>query len=95
MGTNPCAKKVPPEKAYEVWSNGTWTYYVLKKYQTPEHEGKNPYARWHCLVLSPITPNGEYGDVYVSTVKTGTHVIANPLVQTSGEDDGTATKGSA
>ena len=68
-----------PQTAYEVWSNGNWTYYVLKKYQFPEKEEKNPFARWYCMVTSPVTPNGEYGDVYVSTVKRGTHKIDNPL----------------
>ena len=81
---NPCAKKVTPETAYEVWQSydGTWTYFVLKKYQSPEKEAQNPYARWYCLVKSPITPNGEYGDVYVSTVKRGTRQIDNPLHRT-------------
>ena len=66
--TNPCAKKVTPETAYEVWQSydGTWTYFVLKKYQPPEKEAHNSYARWYCLVKTPINPNGEYGDVYVS-----------------------------
>jgi hypothetical protein len=76
---NPCGKTMTPQTAYEVWSNGNWTYYVLKKYQSPEKEGQNPYARWYCMVTSPITPKGEYGDVYVSTVKKGTHQIDNPL----------------
>ena len=78
---NSCAKTVKPEEAYEVWQSfdGRWTYYVLKKYQSPEKEAQNPYARWYCLVKSPIAPNGEYGDVYVSTVKRGTRQIDNPL----------------
>ena len=56
--TNPCAKKVTPEMAYEVWQSydGTWTYFVLKKYQAPGKEAQNAYARWYCLVKSPITP---------------------------------------
>ena len=95
MGKNQCNKKVTPEKAYEVWSNGTWTYFVLKKYQSPENEAKNPYARWYCMTISPITPNGEYGDAYVSTVKTGTQLIPNPLVPTSGEQDGTTAERSS
>src|SRR6266496_4690634 len=79
--SNPCSKWVEPEEAYEVWQSfdGTWTYFVLKKYQSPEKEATNPYARWFCLVKSPITPNGEYGDVYVATVKQGTRQIDNPL----------------
>ncbi len=86
---NLCAKTVTPEKAYEVWrsSDGTGTYFVLKKYQTPEKEAKNSFARWYCLVKSPVVPNGEYGDVYVSTVKDGTHLIPNPLVQTSEQEE--------
>ena len=80
-GKNPCAKRVTPENAYEVWQsyNGSWTYFVLKKYQSPENEAKNPYASWYCMVQSPITPKGEYGDVYVSTVRRGTARIDNPL----------------
>jgi hypothetical protein len=80
---NPCAKTVKPERAYEVWQSydGTWTWFVLKKYQSPEKEAQNLYARWYCLVQSPITPKGEYGDVYVSTVKQGTRPIDNPLTQ--------------
>ena len=78
---NHCGKRVTPENAYEVWqsSDGTWTYFVLKKYQTPEKEAQNPYARWYCLVKSPIVPRGEYGDEYVSTVKDDTHRVLNPL----------------
>src|SRR2546423_6832590 len=34
------------------------------------------------MVTSPITPNGEYGDVYVETVKRGTRHIDNPLHRT-------------
>src|SRR2546423_5732953 len=81
---NPCAKTVTPETAYEVWQSydGSWTYYVLKKYQSPEKEANNSYARCYCLVKSPITPNGEFGDVYVSTVKRGTRQIDNPLHRT-------------
>jgi hypothetical protein len=67
-----------------VWQSydGSWTYFVLKKYQSPEKEAHNSYARWYCLVKSPITPNGEYGDVYVSTVKRGTRQVDNPLHRT-------------
>ena len=81
---NPCSKRVTPETAYEVWQsyNGQWTYFVLKKYQSPEKEAANPYARWYCLAQSPITPKGEYGDVYVETVKRGTQQIDNPLHRT-------------
>lgn len=84
MAKNLCAKRVTPEQAYEVWQsyNGSWTYFVLKKYQTPEKEAENDYARWYCMVQSPATPKGDYGDVYVSTVKQGTRQVDNPLHRT-------------
>src|ERR1700726_4835255 len=63
---NPCAKTVKPEQAYEVYQtlDGAFTYYVLRKYQTPTKEAQNPYARWYCMVVSPACPKGEYGDAY-------------------------------
>jgi len=81
---NPCAKRVTPDTAYEVWQsyNGSFTYFVLKKYQSPEKEAQNPNAIWYCMVQSPITPKGEYGDVYVYSVKQGTARIDNPLHRT-------------
>ena len=90
---NPCSKTVKPEQAYEVWQitdhpqyGGEWTWYVLKKYQSPEKEATNEYARWLCFVTSPYVPRGEYGDTYVSSiVNTGAVKLdCNPLVQTSG-----------
>jgi hypothetical protein len=78
---NPCAKRVTPEEAYEVYQSpdGMLTYFVLKKYQSPEKEAKNLYARWHCFVKHPGTSTGDYGDVYVSTVKQGTYRVENPM----------------
>jgi hypothetical protein len=52
----------------DVQEVGTWTWYVLKKYQSPENEVKNPYARWFCDVVTPIVPEGEMGDVYVTDI---------------------------
>jgi hypothetical protein len=60
------------ENAYEVWQtpDGSWTWYVLKKYQSPEREAANPYARWSTLVTSPMVgESGELGDTYVRDVK--------------------------
>ena len=78
---NECGKRVTKDNAYEVWQNdkpfqisgevfdiGTWTYYVLKKYQSPDKEAQNEFARWHCLVVTPIVPEGEYGDCYIKDV---------------------------
>ena len=72
---NPCGKMRDKDDPYEVWEspNGEWTWYVLKKYQAPKNEAKNPYARWFCLVTSPFVPKGEMGDVYVKDIKEVAH----------------------
>lgn len=66
MTKNPCGKVVKRENAYEVWQAGNWTWYVLKKWQIDDNK---PYARWFCEVVSPIVPEGELGDCYVSDIK--------------------------
>lgn len=65
---NPCAKTVKPEHAYEVWQSfdGSWTWYVLKKYQLDDTK---PYARAFCSVVTPYVPEGELGDVYIAEIK--------------------------
>ena len=65
---NLCAKTRKRGDPYEVWRSydGTWTWNVLKKWQTNDDK---PYARWFCDVVTPICPNGEMGDVYVSEIK--------------------------
>lgn len=76
---NLCGKTVKRENAYEVWQNnrpfsiggdvfeaGTWTHYVLKKYQADDDK---PYARAFCDVVTPMCPDGELGDVYVVDYK--------------------------
>ena len=62
------AKTVDRAHAYEVWQtpDGSWTWYVLKKWQADDNK---QYARWFCEVVSPIVPQGEMGDVYVSEIK--------------------------
>lgn len=68
---NECEKRRPKENPYEVWStdDGSWKWYVLKKYQSEEGEKNNPYARWLCFVTSPFCPDGEYGDTYIHDIK--------------------------
>ncbi len=92
MAKNLCAKTVKPDKAYEVWRvedhpdyGGCWTWFVLKKYQSPEKEKANPYARWHCMVTSPYTSSrGDWGDVYVTDITSiAIKLDFNPLVQPS------------
>lgn len=68
MAKNTCGKTVKRENAYEVWQtpDGSWTWYVLKKWQADDNK---PNARWFCDVVTPFVPNGEMGDVYVSEIK--------------------------
>lgn len=74
---NPCAKTRDVNDPYEVY-RGTvnmmgdilhMEWRVLKKYQTPEKEAENQYARWFCAVKSEAT-FGSYdmGDTYVSDI---------------------------
>lgn len=72
---NLCSKTVDKDHAYEVWQAGTWTWYVLKKWQADDDK---PFARWFCLVVTPNTGSrGEMGDVYVSEIKSVAHRIDN------------------
>jgi hypothetical protein len=69
---NECSKRRTVDNPYEVWKSydGRWTWKVLKKYQTPEKELTNPYARWFCAVSSPFTEGyDDYGDVYVAEIR--------------------------
>ena len=71
MSKNECGKTRKLDEPYEVYTGpGGFEWRVLKKYQNPENEAKNPYARWFCAVKSNFT-YGEFemGDVYVSDIK--------------------------
>ena len=72
MAKNLCNKTRKVDNPYEIWQtrDGRWEWRILRKYQTPENEAKNQYARWFCGVKSPFT-YGEYelGDVYVKEIK--------------------------
>ncbi len=74
---NLCAKTRPKENPYEVWESpdGSWKWFILRKYQKPELEAKNIYARWFCFVTSPFVPDGEYGDTYVREIKKEARLI--------------------
>lgn len=68
---NLCGKTRPKDKPYEVWKSfdGCWTWAVLKKWQAPDKEAVNKFARWFCFVTSPFCPHGEFGDTYVNDIK--------------------------
>ena len=62
-------KTVKPENAYQVYRMGDWTWYILKHYNSPEAEARDPYARVFCLVVTPLTgPAGDLGDVYLKDI---------------------------
>lgn len=65
------SKRLKENRPIEVWEtpDGSWRWEVYKKYQKPEKEAKNPFARWFCKVKSPFVPQGELGDVYVKEIK--------------------------
>jgi len=68
---NLCGKTRPTDNPYEIWKGpGGFEWRVLKKYQKPSLEAKNPYARWFCAVKSNMTYGDfEMGDTYVSDIK--------------------------
>lgn len=63
------SERVKKHQPIEVWEAPGWKWEVYKKYQKPEKEAVNPYARWHVKATSPIMPEGEFGDEYVQTIK--------------------------
>ena len=73
---NECAKTRPKNNPYEVWTNGPWTWNVLKKWQADDNK---PYARWFCNVVTPMCPDGEMGDVYVQDIKNHAHKVVTTL----------------
>lgn len=66
------SQRIKLNKPIEVYatSNKSWIWLVMKHYQKPENEVKNPYARVMCRVLSPIVgyDRGELGDVYLKDI---------------------------
>ena len=60
------------DKPYLIVRNASlpgWEWRVLKAYQSAGKEALNGYARWLCVVTSPMTGGlGDMGDTYVSEV---------------------------
>ena len=69
MDKNNCGKTRNRGHAYETWVGMGWRWEVLKKYQSPQKETANPYARWFTDVYTPIVPDGEMGDTYIKDIK--------------------------
>jgi hypothetical protein len=76
---NECGKTRDVENPYETWVNreSGWEWRVLKKYQRPDKEAANPYARWFVAVKSPFTYGSyDYGDTYVSDITSNAQKVA-------------------
>ena len=72
MAKNLCGKRRDKDNPYEIWviPHTEWEFRVLKKYQSPENEAKNQYARWYMATKSPYTYGAfELGDGYAREVK--------------------------
>ena len=81
MSKNECNKTRDIDNPYEIWQGpANFEWRVLKKYQSPENEAKNEYARWFCAVKSDMTYGSfELGDTYVADIKAyGTKVKQSP-----------------
>jgi hypothetical protein len=76
---NECNKVRPQDNPYEIWQSldGLWEWRVLRKYQSPEKEATNPYARWFVATHSPFLRAGDYdlGDEYVRGIKSNSRRI--------------------
>lgn len=75
---NECGKTRKVNNPYEIWisADARWEWRVLKKYQSPEKEADNTYARWFCAVKSPMTYDGyDMGDVYVNDIKANAYKL--------------------
>jgi hypothetical protein len=75
MNKNLCGKSRKTDQPYEIWilrnhpDMGTVQWRVLKKYQSPEAEAKNEFARWFLGTRSACTYGTfELGDGYVKDV---------------------------
>lgn len=70
MAKNNAGKLRPASNPYEIWGRSPsmpgWDWHVLKKWQADDNK---PLGRWFCRVVTPIVPEGEMGDVYVSDIK--------------------------
>lgn len=61
-------KSAPVSAPHAEFTSSGWTWKVLKTYKAPNSEQRDIYARWFCHVSSPMCPDGELGDVYVSDI---------------------------
>lgn len=71
MSKNLHGKSRTVENPYHIIVQGDWEWRILKRYQSPDAERANPYARWFVAAKSPLTYGAwEYGDTYISEIPT-------------------------
>jgi hypothetical protein len=71
MSKNLHGKTREVSNPYLIITEGDWEWRVLKRYQSPDAERANPYARWFVAVKSPMTYGSwEMGDSYISQIPT-------------------------
>jgi len=73
MSKNLHGKSRTVENPYHIIVADGWEWRILKRYQSPDAERANPYARWFVAVKSPLTHGSwEYGDTYIREIPTAT-----------------------
>jgi hypothetical protein len=73
MSKNLHGKSRTVENPYHIIVADGWEWRILKRYQSPDAERANPYARWFVAVKSPLTYGSwEYGDTYIREIPTAT-----------------------
>jgi hypothetical protein len=79
--TNPHAKRVTPEEAYEYFERDDGAQiWILKRYQHPEKEAGNLYARVYTATKSSGTFGSySYGDAYIHNIVMASERKDNPL----------------
>jgi len=77
---------VKGEAPYEVWSDGDWSWLVLKKWQADDDK---PYARWFCRVFGY---SDDMGDTYVADIKSQARLVwRDPIYALALENQGVRT----
>jgi hypothetical protein len=66
-------KTRPVSDPYEVWSDGSWKWRVLKFYKTRENTLADPYGRVFCEVEGDFT---ELGDVYYKEITDNAQLVS-------------------
>jgi len=78
MSRNPFGKTREVSEPYAIYKNFQgWTWKVVKTYQMPKNEAKNPYARWKVACTSPLSQSdGTVGrDTYARDILSNGYLL--------------------